>query len=174
MSEAVSSWYAVRSATRREASAHDGLVERGFTVFLPMITRWRRSRRGDEKIERPLFPGYMFVLCAPCDFPDILALEGVHQFVRYMKDDEMTPMQIPLVAIIGIQAAECRGEFDYTRVIKPEYRPKKGDRVMVTAGTWQSYIGKLLATPTKNRAHVMIEGPHGRGVHLDVAHLSAA
>lgn len=171
----MSTWYAVRAATRREGTAFDGLTERGFSVFLPMVTLWRRQRRGgDEKVQRPLFPGYMFVLCSEQDFPDIQGVEAVHQFVRYVKNDELTPMPIPLAAVIEMQAAERLGEFDYTRTIKPQYRPKKGEKVKVIAGPWQSFIGKVLDTPTGKRALVMIEGPHGRGVALDVAHLSAA
>src|SRR5260370_182762 len=127
--DSASQWFAIRSATRRENSAHDGLVEQGFTVFLPCETRWSQNRWTKVKVERPLFPGYMFVLCAPCDFPDILAIEGVHQFVRYMVGDELAPMPIPTAAIIEIQANERRGAFDATRTYKPPYRPKKGDRV---------------------------------------------
>jgi transcription antitermination factor NusG len=169
-----SQWFAVRSATRRETAAHDGLVEQGFTVFLPCETRWSQNRWNKVKIDRPLFRGYMFVLCAPEDFHQILDIEGVHQFVRYMANEIMVPMPIPTAAVIEIQANERRGAFDATRVYTPPYRPKKGDRVRVTSGPWQAFIGKLLSTPTKDRAHVMIEGPHGRGVTLNVAHLSAA
>lgn len=174
MSEAVSSWYAVRSATRRENSAHDGLVEQGFTVFLPCETYWRQTRWIKVKVERPLFRGYMFVLCAPEDFHQILDIEGVHQFVRYMVGDIMVPMPIPVAAVIEIQADERRGAFDATRTYTPPYRPKKGDKVKVTAGTWQSFIGRVLNTPTKDRALVMIEGPCGGGKTFDIAHLSAA
>lgn len=171
----VSRWFAVRSNGGGEQAAFDGLTERKFTVFLPKSTHWRRSRRsGDQRVERPLFPGYLFVLCTSNDFAEVRGIEAVSQFVRYVKDGEMTPMPFPLSAIIELQADECRGLFDYTRAIKPQYKPKKGDKVMVTAGPWQSYIGKLLDTPTKSRALVMIEGPHGRGVALDVAHLAAA
>lgn len=171
--DSASQWFAIRSATRREDAAFDGLVERGFTVFLPCETRWSQNPWNKVKVERPLYRGYMFVLCAPQDFHQILDIEGVHQFVRYMVDDVMVPMPIPTAAVIEIQASERAGLYDSTRVYKPPYRPKKGDRVEVTSGPWQSFIGKLLSTPTRDRAHVMIEGPHGRGVTLNVAHLTA-
>lgn len=174
MTDAASSWYAVRSATRRESSAYDGLIEHHFTVFMPFETFWRPARFGNVKTERPLYRGYMFVLCSPEDFHQILDIEGVHQFVRYMVDDILVPMPIPTAAIIEIQADERRGEFDYTRTYTPPYRPKKGDKVKVTSGTWQSFIGRVLNTPTRDRALVMIEGPCGGGKTFDISQLSAA
>lgn len=169
-----SRWFAVRTTGGRERAALDGLTERKFTAYLPMSTHKRSHKTGDRRVLRPLFPGYVFVLCTSEDFAAIRETEAVAQFVRYVKGGEMTPMAFPLTAIISLQADECAGLFDYTRAIKLQYRPQKGDKVKVTAGPWQSYIGKLLDTPTKSRALVMIEGPHGRGVALDVAHLAAA
>lgn len=170
----ISQWYAVRVCGGRENTAHDGLTEHGFTVFMPCETQWRVTRWSKTKIETPLYRGYMFVACSTGRFEEVCKIEGVQQFVRYVVNGEMTPMPIPLAAIIEIQSSERAGRYDTTRTYKPPYRPKKGDKVKVTAGPWQSYIGKLLDTPAKSRALVMIEGPHGRGVTLDVAHLAAA
>lgn len=170
----MTTWFAIRSATRRERAAFAGLVEQGFTVFMPCETRWSTTRWAKTKIMAPLYPGYMFVLCTPEDFRRILDIEGVHQFVRYVVDDVAVPMLIPLAAIIAIQADERAGAFDSTRTTRVRYRPKKGHKVQVTAGPWMGFIGKVLATPAKDRVHVMTEGPFGRGVTLDVAHLSAA
>jgi transcription antitermination factor NusG len=173
----MSNWYAIRTATRRESTAYDGLVERKFTPFLPMSTHWRRSaRKGEVKVDRPLFPGYIFVLCRPEDMPGILKIEACSQFVRYVVNDELTPVIFPPGEIIKVQAAECRGEYDYTRKTAPKTKPtyRRGDKIRVVAGPWQTFVGKVLSTPTRDRIHVMIEGPHGRGVGLDVAQVAAA
>lgn len=170
----MSIWYAVRSATRREKAAIGGLTEQGFAVFMPCETLQRKLGGAMENVNRPLFPGYLFILCEPADFRQILEVEGVHQFVRFGTGDDLKPFPFPIAEIIALQAAERAGEFDRTRKTRAPYRPRKGDKVQVIAGDWYSYVGKVLDTPTGSRAMVKIEGPFGRGVALDVAHLAAA
>jgi transcription antitermination factor NusG len=171
----VSIWYCVRSATRQETKTLARLTEKGYAVFLPCETVQRRLGGADERVHRPLFPGYMFILCEPDNHPEILEMEGVHQFVRVGTGENLRPFPWPSSVIIGLQAQERAGDFDRTRAKPPPaYKPRKGDKVQVTAGHWHSYIGTVLNTPTKARALVKIEGPFGKGVTLDVAHLKAA
>jgi transcription antitermination factor NusG len=170
----MSSWYAVRSATRMETKALAGLAEQGFAVFLPCETVERLLGGAKEYVSRPLFPGYLFILCDPDAFRQILEVEGVHQFVRFGTGENLQPFPFPTSEIIELQAQERAGEFDRTRTKKAPYRPRKGDKVQVTAGPWQTYIGRVLNTPTKDRVLVKIEGPFGKGKTLDVAHLKAA
>jgi transcription antitermination factor NusG len=175
----MSQWYAVRAGTRREMVAAKGLAEAGITVFLPMEASWgtRPGQIGRVKVQRPLIRGYLFVLIEPTDEAQrqVLEIDGVHAFLGYMNErDEVHPLAIPLPLIIELQAAERAGRYDRTLRVKVKYRPKKGDLVRVTAGPWLSFFGKVLATPTKNRVHVMIEGPHGRGTMVEASHLSPA
>jgi transcription antitermination factor NusG len=171
------SWYAVRTATRRERAAAAALQEQGITVFLPMETRWSRLDRFQDRepVSRPLFPGYLFVTVAEDDLHIVGATEGVHDIVGTSDDDGANrPLLIPVIAILEIQVAERRGDYDYTRHIRTPYRPKKGERVQVRAGPWFSFIGKVLATPRGERAHLMMEGPCARGTVVEVAYLSPA
>lgn len=170
----MSIWYAVRSSTRRETKALTGLTEQGFAVFMPCETVARRLGGAEERVSRPLFPGYLFVLAEPEGFRQILEVEGVHQFLRFGAGENLQPFPFPTAAIIEMQAQERAGEFDRTRKTKAPYRPRKGDKVQVTKGTWQGYVGKVINTPTGERVNVMIEGPFGKGKTLDVAHLAAA
>lgn len=172
---AISEWFAVRTATRRERPAAKALGERGFTVFLPMEARWGRGRWTREAVHRPLLPGYLFVLAKAGDLQQVQDTEGVHQLVGYYDEEGGSrALPIPLEAILEIQAEERAGAYDRTRLVKVEYRPRRGDKVKVTRGPWISFIGKVLATPKKDRAHVMLEGPFGRGVTLDISHLTNA
>ncbi|WP_165842919.1 transcription termination/antitermination protein NusG [Phenylobacterium deserti] len=170
-----SAWYAVRTATRRERKALQSLNEFGFTAFLPCETRWTHDRNGKDVAYSPLFPGYLFVLIRPSEIHDVLEIDGVHDFVRCIDGSgEAAPMPIPAKAILTIQAEERAGAYDRTKSKRRVYRPRKGDRVMVEAGTWLGFIGKVLATPRGERAHVMLEGPFGRGVTLNSDQLRAA
>lgn len=171
-----SQWYAVRTATRRERQALAALSERGFTAFLPMETRIRQTSFTREVVDTPLFPGYMFVLCREEDFRPILDVEGVHAFVCQSRaDGEPTPAPFPAAAILGLQIEERSGMFDRTRKKKIPYRPKKGEKVKITAGTWMGFIAEVLNTPRGQRAHVMVEAfGRRRGMTVEVDHLAAA
>lgn len=175
----MSQWYAVRTATCREAQAAKALAEAGVTVFMPSEARWgnRPGQIGRVRLERPLIRGYLFVLIDLSDEMEatVRSVEGVHAFLGYSDDEEITrPLPIPLGMIIELQADERAGRYDRTLHVKAKYRPKKGDRVRVMAGPWLSFFGKVITTPRGERAHLMIEGPHGRGVIIDAKHLSTA
>lgn len=170
----MSTWYAVRSATRQESRAMRSLVEQGRPVFLPCETRMRRLGGSLEAVSRPLFAGYLFVLCDECDFPDVLEADGVHQFLRYGSGDDLKPFPFPASEILKLQISERAGEFDYTRAERISYRPRRGDRVKVTAGPWQTFCGQVIQAPSAKRAKVKLEGPYGNTQTLDIAHLAAA
>lgn len=171
----MSQWFAIRTATRRERQVAAGLAERGFTFFLPMSTDWSGQPR--VKHMEPLLPGYVFVLCEDKHFADLHGVEDVQGFVRYMRDDGLLwPVAFPAMEILRFQADERAGLFDKTRTVKPpKYRPKKGERVQITAGDYYGYFAKVLAAPNKDRRKLMIEGfDPPRHKTLDVAHLVAA
>jgi transcription antitermination factor NusG len=168
-------WYALRSNARQERAVAAGLSERRFPFFLPMQTDWAGSPR--ERNMEPLFPGYVFVLGEPEDFADLIGLEGVINFVRYMGNDGVLwPVEFPGSAILGLQIQERAGAFDFTRLVKPpRYRPKKGETVQIVAGPYYGFMAKVLTAPRDQRCKLLIEGlgkPRNRTE--DVAHLAAA
>lgn len=173
--DGISAWYAIRTATRQERRAIEGLAEQGFSTFLPCETRIRQSSRSRDVVNAPLFPGYLFVLCSPQDFRRILETDGVSQFVMLIRANGTSePAAFPSQAILGLQIDERAGLFDRTRKQKVAYRPRKGEKVKITAGVWMGYVAKVLSTPRGERAHVMIDGPFGRGETVSVGHLTAA
>ena len=169
----VSSWYVVRTATRREDTALEGLQAAGLTVWLPMEVRWGHRFRAPmrEPMRRPLFPGYLFVLCPASDLAAVWEVDGVHAVVSIETADGPRPMAVPVDVMLALQSEEREGLFDYTRTVRPVYRPKKGEKVRVMAGTYMNFLAKVLATPRGQRAHLMIEGPFGRGKVVDIRHL---
>lgn len=171
----MSQWYAIRTATRRERPALASLTEQGFAAFLPCETRWNCDRLGKDLAYSPVYPGYLFAMLKPGDFERVAKLDHIYDLVRYTDNSgDAAPMPIPMAAIIEIQASERAGRYDRTLTRRREYRPRKDERVQVTAGPWLGFIAKVLSTPRGQRAQLMIEGPFGRGVTLDVAHLRVA
>jgi transcription antitermination factor NusG len=172
----MSSWYAVRCATRRERAALSGLTEVGVTAFLPMETRWGRSHGAmvRHEVQSPLLPGYLFVLIEEAQMRPALDVEGVHAFVDYIDArGDCRPFPIPYGAIIEIQADERSGRYDRRLNFKPPpYRPQKGDAIRVKAGPYLTYIGVVLATPKGQRVHVQLEG--SGSPKLKLSHVEAA
>lgn len=169
-------WYVVRSATRMEAQANQDLLDLGFTVFLPVEVRWTHPLRSLKrvKVSRPLLPGYMFVLARECDLGVVGGAEHVHAVVSIPTEAGPRAMAVPMHQVTALQAEVRDGDHDHTLIKRAPYRPGKGDRVKIVAGTWMTFFARVLATPKGERAQVMIEGPHGRGASVIVKHLSAA
>lgn len=168
-------WYAVRTATRQEKRARDSLHEMGFPAYLPCETRWRRTKADKEKIETPLFVGYLFVQCEPTDWHVIAEeAEGVHQFVRYHGPGGLSvPFPIPAKVVDEILMDQEAGDFDKTRSEKPTYRPQVGDRVRITSSMWVGYIATVLSVSQKDRK-ALLQLPKMGNVPLDVGQFETA
>jgi len=54
-------WYAVQTQPHAEMKALAHLERQGFKVYLPRFVRTRRHAGRVEKVQKPLFPGYLFV-----------------------------------------------------------------------------------------------------------------
>ena len=173
----MSEWYALRTRGGQENVVAAGLAERHFRFFLPMQTdhRGHPPRRHME----PLFPGYVWVLCELTELADLRGIEGVESLFRYIANDgHLWPAEFPARVILGLQIEERAGTYDFTRkVAPPKYRPRKGDRVQITAGDYYGFLATVLATPQGDRCKLLIqhetfEAPRNRTE--DVAHLTAA
>lgn len=173
----MSSWYAVRCNSQHQFTAARMLEQGGVTVFMPVEIRWgsRRGSLGRCRVVRPLICGYLFVLIDLVDERRVLDIEYVTGFLGWSNECGVTrPLPVPARMIIDLQVDERSGAFDETRHVKPKYRPIKGARAQITSGAWMGFFAKVIATPKGERAHVMIEGPHGRGVVLPIKQLAAA
>lgn len=180
-------WFIVRTATRQEQRALASLTEADFTCYLPSETRWSQGRGPKEKVQRPLYAGYLFVDCDPT--PDawvaVRDLEGIHQFVQYLRrDGELEPMPIPAGEVERIRNLELAGHFDVTRPSRREQKRlerkakamRKGEAVQLTDGPFSGFIGRVLEMRQSERAALVGVEAFGRivQIELDVDHLDAA
>jgi transcription antitermination factor NusG len=178
-------WYVIRAASRREFDAVEALTENGFSAYVPQGVRWHSFRRSadreKDRIYYPLFSGYLFVGCLPEQFDDVLAISGVHDFLRVPNEAGiLVPLPVSEALIAGIADEESRGVYDVTRPSKREkeradriakgYKP--GERVMVLNGAYAGFLSSVLRMTSKNRRAV-IEGPNGV-LTLDVRDLEIA
>jgi transcription antitermination factor NusG len=92
-------WYALRVKPRHEKSTAGFLRNKGYTEFLPLYTSTRRWSDRIQKVEMPLFPGYLF-----CRFdfgdrlpilktPGVLHIVGMGQLAHPVHEHEITALQ---------------------------------------------------------------------------------
>lgn len=166
-------WYVVRCPSPRHAA--ESLKEQRFESFHAVETRWHHRRSRKVKVERPLFPGYLFVRCTPADFYRVEKVSGVGSFFRYpFNGVDLHPVSFPDEALGDLMFRQLRGEFDATQAGRQRFHPKTGERVKVVGGKWRGYIADVLSITSKtNKATVMLEGMEVK-MTLDMAHLDAA
>lgn len=183
-------WYAVQTNPLCEAKAAKGLNEHGFTVFLPVETKWKRSRaKQRERVNTPLFTGYLFVgLCPgqslyrvrqidgvrglvigsnghPVEFGEIVMLDDAGKIVR---NPDGTPRKFH--PIYALQARQEAGEFDHTPAVKCTYRP--GDKAKVTLeGPYRDLIGEVIAATDAGRVELMLNAALNWKTVIDSDHL---
>lgn len=156
-------WFAVRSATRRERDLVRALALLGLHAWYPKASYWRRARTQSAKAERPLFPGFVFVLTTDEALHRVHRAErdGFHQIVRcYGLDGMLRPLVLPDVAIGDLLWREEVGHFDDTRQDRARFRPYKGEGVAIIKGKWAGFVARILTVSAKERR-----------VMLDVANL---
>lgn len=135
-------WYAVSTWAQNALDANAEMIGLGVQTYVPCETVERRLGRTMRTTRRPVWPGYLFVRCEREDFPAILAIEGVHDFIRDY--DKREPVSLVSDALVPVVLAELFGDLDYTR--KPAtWTPERGDKVKIRSGKWKGYLGSILS-----------------------------
>lgn len=183
-------WYAVQTNPLCERKAEKGLREHGFTVFLPVETKWKRSRsKARERVNTPLFTGYLFVGLGPWQsLYHVRQIDGVRGLVvgsqghpmefgwqtvigadgKIMRDEAGEPVKAHLV--YEIQARQASGEFDHTPAVKCTYRPGDKAKVMLE-GPYKDLIGEVLTATDAGRVELMLNAALNWKTTVDSDHL---
>lgn len=148
----------VSQAGRRAAVA---LREHRFTVYCPMETVWRSIPKGGrEAIERPLFPGYIFVGVASWNDPEILKeTDGRHRIdgLTRIMPTKLSPERLTAL-VYDMSLRQCAGEFDQTgshRYLPP--KPLVGPLTR-SVGRGLTALENLLKTDPNGRIDLVLSG----------------
>lgn len=142
------SWFAAYTAPRHEKAVARHLIGRHIESFLPLYTSIRRWRNGCRlPIEKPLFPGYIFVHIARTESVKVLQVPGVVSIVSAGRE----PLALPGPEIESLRAAlpVCRFEPHPYLVV--------GDRVRITSGSLQGIIGVLVRKKSNLRVVLTLD-----------------
>ena len=169
MSECTARWYVVQTQPHAECKAQEHLRRQGFTTYLPKLIKLRRHARKTERVSRPLFPRYMFVLIDSTyqGWHAIRSTFGVSNLVG----SENGPTAVREGVIEALRQRE--GADGHIRFDRPELL--RGAAVRVLDGAFASCLGLFERMNDKDRVAVLLDflGRRVRAV-LDVESITAA
>lgn len=163
-------WFACKTNPCCETKAARGLREHGFTVFLPVETKWKRGRaKQRERVNSPLFQGYLFVGLGPWQsLYHVRQIDGVRGLVSC---GQGVPAEINARFVYDLQARQAAGEFDHTPAVKCTYRP--GDKAKVTLeGPYRDLIGEVITATDAGRVELMLNAALNWKTTLDSDYLT--
>lgn len=160
-------WAVVNTHARKENLALANLDRQGFRTYCPMMSKRIRHARKFSDVERPLFPGYVFVGLDPerDQWRPILSTFGVRDLIR-------TGNQPSLLETTFIEALRAR-EMDGV-VAKPGNDLVPGQDVRLTAGYFEGLTAQILELNPNERVTVLLNLVHGRvRAKVEVGHVAA-
>jgi transcriptional antiterminator RfaH len=151
MSENSARWYVVQTRPHAECKAQENLRRQGFTTYLPKLIKSRRHARKIERVSRPLFPRYMFVLIDSTHqgWHAIRSTFGVSNLVG----GECGPMALRDGVIEALRQRE--GADGHIRLDRPTFM--RGAAVRVLDGAFASCLGLFERMNDKDRVSVLLD-----------------
>ena len=131
-------WYTLYTQSHCENLVSDQLSARGFTLFLPMIQVWSRRDGSKHLIERPMFPGYLFLHHA-MDKNSYLEVRKARGLVRILGESWDRLVVIPDSEIWSIRAAAT----SHLLITSHQYL-KEGQCVRIKSGPLAGVEGILV------------------------------
>jgi transcription antitermination factor NusG len=144
-------WYAAYTSANHEKCVAEQLTRRSVEHFLPLYETVRRWKDRTVRLQRPLFPGYVFVRLALRDRLQVLQVPGVANLVGFSG----TPTPLPQNEIDSLRTSLWKG----VRA-KPHPYLEIGRRVLVKSGPLAGMEGILLRRKSGLRVVVSIELIH--------------
>ena len=144
-------WYVVQTQPHAESRAQEHLRRQGFTTYLPRLRKSRRHARKTEKVSRPLFPRYMFVLIDTTHqgWHAIRSTFGVSSLVG----GESGPMPLRDGVIEALRQRE--GEDGHFHQETPKFL--RGAAVRVLDGVFASCLGLFEGMSDRDRVAVLLD-----------------
>jgi transcription antitermination factor NusG len=141
-------WFATHTNSCREKRVADHCSVRGIESFLPTYQSTKRWRNGcTVKLDRPLFPGYLFVRVDPAYRVRVLELPGVVAIVGNGRQ----PIPLPDADINALRNGVR------TLNAEPHRYLKVGERARIRAGAFEGMTGILVRRKNSLRVVLTVE-----------------
>lgn len=143
-------WGVVNTHPHRERQAVLNLERQSFVVYLPRFARIVRHARRTSEVERPLFPGYLFVGIDPqtTAWRPIASTVGVRGIVKFGD----RPALVDDGFVAALRARERDG-----LIVLPDRPFEPGESVRVIGGPFAGAVAQVLAGRDSERVVVLLE-----------------
>ncbi len=143
-------WAVVNTHSHKEQIALEHLNRQSFETYCPRIWKRISHARRFQNVERPLFPGYVFVRAdaGQDQWRPILSTVGVRTLVRFGN-------QLGLLSdafIASLRARERDGV-----IVAPESPYRPGQRVKLVGGPFDGVTATILSSNEKDRLVVLMD-----------------
>jgi transcription antitermination factor NusG len=145
----VKRWYAVYTRSRAEKKVAAELAENSIEVYLPLYRTIRQWSDRKKKVDFPLIRGYLFVHIKGREYFEVLKIEGVVSFVKFLGK----PTSIPAWQIQNLRILLGSGEQFELAVAGFN----KGDFVEITAGVLKGLKGKIVNLRRKKKLLISLD-----------------
>jgi len=153
-------WYAVYTKSRHEKVAQRGLEDKGIESFLPLrdvLSQWKDRRKW---VQKPLFPGYLFVRTEWSELGDVTSVRGV----AYVLGNQGKAAPVPEEQLLTVRRM-VEGPYE----VMPWPWLSKGKRVLVTSGPLAGLETYIVRRNRASRCHLVVSVDLlGRSVAVEV------
>ena len=151
MNEGTARWYVVQTHPHAESRAQEHLRRQGFTTYLPKLIKSKRHARKTEKVSRPLFPRYMFILIDSTHqgWHAIRSTIGVTALIG--SESGPTPLRSGIIEALR----EQEGADGFIRATTATFTP--GAAVRVIDGMFASCLGLFDTMSSNQRVSVLLD-----------------
>lgn len=140
-----SPWYVLHVSVNQEKKVSRHLALRSVEHYLPLYTE--RSRWSDRSVvlERPLFPGYVFIRIEPAFRRSIIPIPGIIRILGHGPTDTVS----------GEDLDKIRSGIESGHLLRPSANVEIGTRVRVRSGIFEGALGTV--SELRQRCRVVIE-----------------
>lgn len=148
-------WFLAQLKPNAARTAETNLRRQGFATFLPLEAETRARAGKFVTVERPLFPGYIFVGfdVAKGSWRAVNSTAGITRLVSFGK----VPAPVPSAIVADLQA-RC----DPAGRLIAKTRLQPGDQVRVTRGPFAELIAEIETVAPDRRVWVLLDVMGGR------------
>ncbi len=143
------SWVVAQIRPNSLFKARKHLKNQNFEYFAPSRFETIKSSNGFKRIERLLFPGYIFVRC-DVDTKDLSALKATIGLSRVVRGMGEGPGVIPDGFIEELKRASELDASAYSLL-------KQGDKVRLIDGPFVGMIGEILNADSNGRLQILFD-----------------
>ena len=143
-------WYVVQSKPHKETFASQNLTNQGYRVFLPKLRKTVRHARRTYRVERALFPRYLFVSLdlSRDTWRSVIGTFGVSQLIS----DGEWPLPVPKGFVESMfETVDAAGVVNLIPTLVT------GSAVQLLDGPFAGQFGRLMRLDDAGRAQVLLQ-----------------